>query len=628
LIRYAAEHLGSPATEKDRLTGAVLSDLLSKIVQPDPRLRRLTDTDLRQILTTATHVTLQRRDFDALVRATAVRVGEDRSPSRLELTTLPSILESESELPLPPILAERPSLIADIAGKARGSGLAIVTGSTGSGKTILARTTAKAEGATWYILDVRDAKADEINQRVALALGSLGTRLGGIILDDFNELEDPAARQALLRFIRALRRRDALCIITAYREPSSRALSELGVDRSAHLSVPDLTEDEVGAIVALAGGDASKWAKTVHQAGAFGHPQLVQAVISGLRARAWPDDELGRLQSFERSADVEAERRAARNRLVAAVPSEASSLLYRISILLGRFDRSLVLAVGGLEPIVNHPGAQLDLLIGPWVEQARQEQLRMSPLLQNAGREVLSPDAQRMVHRAAAEHIVANNRIAVDRTDAALLHALQGKSESTLVTLGYAVLRTNESDRRLVSDWSTALRLHRFDRLIYPDRLSISILLRLAQFLLVVTQGRATSIVKCWQTLQNELKLETDTSVREQFEYMMLALTLARREAAGILPNWVDLLVRFAQLAKEDAPRMQVLESVDRQIDGRPMFAQVGRRARIARMHANALKQRVGNDLGLLCSLAVRGFVAERVQRGGVRRVSRAAERE
>lgn len=339
-----------------------------------------------------------------------------------------------------------------------------------------------------------------------------------------------------------------------------------------HLSVPDLTVEEISRIVSAAGGDASKWASTVHEAGAFGHPQLVQAVIAGLRARSWPNDELERLKSFERSADVEAERLATRQRLVAAVPSEASTLLYRISILLSRFERPLALALGALDPIVNHPGAQLDLLIGPWVEQVGREQLRMSPLLQNAGYEVLAPEAQRLVHRTAAEHIVGGRSIDIDKVDAAFLHALQGKSEVTLLMLAYGAIRTHGDARRLVSDWSIALRLHRLDRLIYPDRLSISIMLRLAQFLLVAAQGRATPIVKCWQTLQAELNQEPDTTVRERFEYMMLALTLVDRSAAGILANWVDLILRFEQLTNSDPERLQVLAGMDRAIDGRPIL--------------------------------------------------------
>jgi hypothetical protein len=353
-------------------------------------------------------------------------------------------------------------------------------------------------------------------QRLELALGSLSlSNPAGIILDDLNEIEDPTVRRTLSRFLAALRRRDALCLITCYREPSARAFSELGIDRAGHLGVPDLTVEEVGALVTAAGGDSATWANVVHMAGAFGHPQLVQAVISGLRARSWPKDALGRLKAFERSADVEAERLATRRRLVSAVPEEGSTLLYRISLLLDRFDRALVLALGALNPAVGNPGEQLDTLIGPWIELVGQGRLRVSPLLQNAGQEILTAEEQPLVHRTAAEQIVAGRAINVDKANSAFLHGLLGKSELSLMKLAYAVIRADAETRRILSEWILALRLHRMDCPIYPDKPTLSLTLRFAQFLLVAGSENVAAIRKCSQVLKEELNEEPDTTVRK-----------------------------------------------------------------------------------------------------------------
>jgi energy-coupling factor transporter ATP-binding protein EcfA2 len=251
-------------------------------------------------------------------------------------------LEPERDLPLPPILAERKEVTIDLLAEARRSGIGFITGSTGCGKTTVARLTARAHGSQWSIVDLRDASAEQTAQRLDLALGALGlSGSAGIILDDLNEIEVPQARRALSRFLSTLRRRDILCLMTAYRKPSSRAFSELGVDESTHFAVSDLAESEVAAMVSASGGDAKKWAAAVQRASALGHPQLVQAVISGLRARGWPDEELKSLRAFDPSSDIEAERLAARNRLVAVLPKESSTLLYRVSLLFGRCDRSL-----------------------------------------------------------------------------------------------------------------------------------------------------------------------------------------------------------------------------------------------------------------------------------------------
>jgi hypothetical protein len=134
-----------------------------------------------------------------------------------------------------------------------------------------------------------------------------------------------------------------------------------------------------------------------------GHPQLVNALVSGLRARAWPEDELKRLRLFEPSEDVEAERIATRRQLVAAVPDEAKALLYRVSLMIGRFDRPIVLSLAELQPSIVAPGQQLDLLIGPRIEPYVRQQFRVSPLVANAGEETLSLANQISVHRAVAE---------------------------------------------------------------------------------------------------------------------------------------------------------------------------------------------------------------------------------
>src|SRR5205807_3605734 len=101
----------------------------------------------------------------------------------------------------------------------------------------------------------------------------------------------------------------------------------LGVGPAAHVAVPDLTAEEVGELVTAAGGDAATWAQWVYAGGEFGHPQLVQAIIAGLRSRSWPQAELKSLRAFNRTSEVEAEQRATRLRLVAAVPEDAKSLL-------------------------------------------------------------------------------------------------------------------------------------------------------------------------------------------------------------------------------------------------------------------------------------------------------------
>lgn len=531
LIRYGAGTLGATAAEKDRLQSATLFHVLNTIVKPDPAKRCLSAADLQIVLEQATAVVLRRPDFESLMRAAIPQT------SAAAVETAPPVLELERNIPIPPVLACRAEYTAKLLTLVRNKGAIAITGSTGSGKTMMARQVARLHGGHWHLLDLRDVSPAGAVQRLEYAQSSLGSaNTHGVIIDDLNVIEDPGARRAASRLVSALRRRDALCLVTSYNPPSSRALSELGLDKTSCVAAAELSAEEVAAIIVSAGGDGARWSRAVYSAGGFGHPQLVMAVVSGLATRSWPDEELRSLRSFSRSVDVEEERLATRRRLFDALPSEAASLLYRTSLLFGRFERPLVLALGALPVPVNAPGAELDRLIGPWIEQIGAAELRMSPLLQNAGQEIMAPAEQQAVHRAAAEHIAGGQRMPMDKADAAFLHALLGKSERTLVDLAHATIWATPEQRRIICEWSSSLLLHRLDRRIYPDNPTLSILLRLAQFRLAAGQGNEASITGCWQALRSEIGQLQDEAARDNTEYMALAMVplFAPRPVVGI----------------------------------------------------------------------------------------------
>jgi hypothetical protein len=572
LVRYGAERFGCPATEKDKLSAAVLQNVLLTIVRPGPR--RLTGDDLLSLLTSATGLWLTYQQFENLFTAATKNLAEGEASS--VRAAPPTLFERESEIPLPSIVAERRSVVADVLRIVQTQGISLVTGSTGAGKTTVARLTAHLQSGVWHVLDFRGLSAEATTERLKISLGSLASlNSDGVILDDLNEIEDVHVRRALAHFLAALRRRDQLCIATAYRAPSVRAFSEVGIERSASYAVPRLSVDEVNELIVAAGGDGCTWASAVHAAGAFGHPQLVQAIISGLRLRSWSANDLHRLSTLRGSADVDAERLATRKEIVAALPAEATALMYRVSLLVGRFDRPLALALGALKPQVQNPGIQLDHLIGPWIEQLAQSHLRMSPLVDGCGCEILGPEDQESVHRSAAQHIMAGRSIDIDKANAAFLHALLGKAEHPLMKLAYGVLIADGTIRQQLSDWMTGLRLHRFDRPIYPEKSALSLLLRLAQFILIAERDEPDRVRRCWSALQEELH-EADSKIKEHTEYIILAKALLLQGAAGLLDNWVDLIVRFEELSNIDPIRKELLSRTTRRTPDAPPSTAIG----------------------------------------------------
>lgn len=545
LDRYCSEELELYADDGEYLVGTVLMHVLNTIVLEKQRC--LDSFALRKLLQNATTVRVPRNAANAILRQAA----SGFAGSQNESTAAPTVLAMEADLPLPAFLTRRPSLLDEVIARLRTHGAAIVTGSSGRGKTIIARLASRELSNDMRIVDLRNASASETITQLRQASRELpGTRSRAVLLDDLNEMDDPGVGDALARMLSIIRRMDAVCVITAYNQPSGRTLTQAGLDPGACLAVPDLSTDEVREM-AVAGGCEPNWAQTLYQAGAFGHPQLVNALISGLRARGWPEDELKRLRRFERSDDVEAERVAARRQLVAALPDDAKALLYRVSLMIGRFDRPIVLTLAELQPPIPTPGEQLDLLVGPWIEPYARQQYRVSPLVANAGEETLGPSSQLSVNCAIAEAYTAGSVFDIAKADAAFLHALRGKSHSSLLKLAIGIIAAKQSVRKDLADWITGIRLHRTDRPIFAEDARLSVLLRIAQLVLRAPARDRKAVRETWQALQREVAAAATT--HPELEISALGKGLTDTSLAALLPDWIGLILRFDALAGKEA---------------------------------------------------------------------------
>ncbi len=553
LDHYGSQNLGLKGDEGRQLSGIVIKHILDVVVKPKPR--RVLFSELAKLLEDATSLRVSRRVGNSLLEMAAAKMAADRGSSSKAL--VPCVLENEGERPMPPILTRRKNLVDDIIARAKRHSFVAICGASGMGKTVLARLAGRQLGGNWKIVDLRNASAAETIPHLDQASLELpSSRSAGVILDDLNEIEEPAARRAVIRVLSAARRNDILCFVTSYSPPSARALSELGFSPDVCVSLPDLSEDEVLEIVLAAGG-TKHWMKTVYIAGGFGHPQLVSALIAGLSSRKWPAEELKDLRHIQKSDDVEAERVVARKQLVSAVPDAAKSLLYRVSIIVGRFDRGTVLSLASLEPSIHNPGEQLDLLIGPWIEQYSKEQLRVSPLFTSAGDELLDLDEQVAVNRAIAEAYTRDAVLDIAKANVIFLHGLRGKSTEALTRLAIGIHLADKSDRPHLSEWISGLRMHRRDRPIYPDDPRLSFLLRIAQMLLIANSKSPSleTIKECWEAMEREGPAANDPDM----QMAAVSKLLLDQELATMLPDWIGRIVQVAEYAEKKPDVVRLL---------------------------------------------------------------------
>jgi tetratricopeptide (TPR) repeat protein len=378
-----------------------------------------------------------------------------------------------------------------------------------------------------------------------------------------------------VRCMNALQRRDRCAIITAYSRPSQKTLTDLGLDAEAVIETPYLTQEEANEVVRAADGDAEQWGRIAFASGAQGHPQLVHAFVLGMAARGWPASEMRDVvvRGFS-SDDIEAERRAVRGNMVTALSESARDVLYRLSLVMGRFDRGLAITIAEVPPPIGRAGELLDGLIGAWIEVVGRDALRVSPLATNAGQGMLSAEAQRTVHAAIAIQMLSKRRIHAADADSILMHGLRGEEPRSLFRLSHAILTAEPKAIELLQDHVFILPILRTDQPIFRANSVVSLMLRLAQFKMVAAKQNDEQTAASAAALLREAA-EGEPDRRELFEGLALGSILNTIGIASSVPNWIELLRRFQQAVNSSSIVQGFKEAAEKATEIAPTFCGV-----------------------------------------------------
>ena len=567
LIVLGRERFQLPAMEAQRLVDVLMYHVLKKCIVKKASDRVLTRAELYLDIDLATRQSLPRAAVETIVQlAPALLSALFEGTTPVALTTgQMSWLIAGNDLPAPCFIISRPKLEAATAKALEAHGLVVLVGGTGLGKSLLARAIAVKQDSGFEIVDFRGADNTETRRRLDLLLG----RIGGIasrflVLEDLDNFDDAGIALSLGPVAEALRRRDRLGLVTSHRQPSARTLTQLGLDASDVVEVPYFSEAEAAEVVRATGGDPKIWGRLAYVAGAQGHPQLVHAFATGIAARGWPNEAISEVIARGLSSeDIDAERDAARRSLTEALPRRTRTLLYRLSLVIGRFDRSLALNIGSLSPVISAAGERLNELVGPWLEAVGRGHYRVSPLASNAGRQSLTTNDQRAVHKLIATNLLERGSIDASDANMVLTHALAGKSTQSLAALAYMVMMTKRDSVSSLSEQFFMLRMLRTDRPIYPDVPWVSRMLRLVQFTLVAETEEGPTILACATALLKEAAQESDARLRTLFEFLALNTVLITRGIADHIPIWIDLLRRSRSLVDADLELQRLKANVE-----------------------------------------------------------------
>lgn len=555
LIEFAAGVLRLNADVGRKMVDTVLTTILRTSIKPEGRrLRRADLIDLGEALG---RVSLPRGMVEAMLGASA-----GLAPSVRETLLLPGELEAGSAP-----MAERRELVGDVERQLSAAAFAVIIGSTGMGKTHAAARAAIRWRGLWRIADFRWVDAPTAATRLAAVLGELAVSPATtIVLDDLECVDDPSVRRAVQRLVTAMRRRDGAVIVTSAAAPARRSLDSICGSLAVVIEVPYLTIEEVGDLVEAAGGNRNL-GRLIHLAGSAGHPQLIQAAILHMRTADWSRGAIRALLGGEAS-DLAEERRVARDRLMSVMPGGARTMLFRTSLVYGRFSRALALTLADVEPAVTQPGAEIDRLVGPWIERVGGDLLRVSPLVSTAGREILSPAEGTRVHRAVADFLLRSPSLSVNEGDAVLHHAMEGGDPAHLTGYAHSVLTASSETLELLARHAPAIALLKTDRLIFPANPTTSLMLRLAQLLVTLAGDDVERANAAWTAMRAELAIGEEGA---RFEIVVLSKILIQTTIVHAVPEWLDLLVRFDALSQTDERLLQLaatMQNSQRQIGG------------------------------------------------------------
>lgn len=572
-LTYVGDKLHLTPSDSGRVRDALVAEILRTIVKKGDR--KLNRANFLRAFEKSSSVSVPMSSIRKWMEAMSGMVGQFSG----DLVSATHRVMNVSEIPLPPRIVDRNELVTRLFTGMGQSGTIWLHGSSGVGKTVLAQFIARRSEREWLLVQLRDCSSDQLEYRLHRALEAISSgNIGGVILDDFPTKHAHTSRLRLSMLVSEVHRRDGAFLITASKTPSPNLQDCFGGDCPLIVVVPYLSKDEVAELVETAGGDPKKWAGVIHTFCGSGHPQLVQARITGLKQRGWPKGEL--LAGFGTlggpAQEIDAERYSTRERLMSELSESTRELLCRLTLIMGYFDRELAIAVGELDPAIERPGEALDILLGPWIETHAVDRFKASPLVSDSGTKTLSKDVQSEVHKRIVDQLITRHPFPGDFLGQLLGHAIGSGHERGLMWVAMAVMHTPAEHRKMMAEQLFLLPFLGNDdqKPLFQENTNLSALLRMAQFNVATWGNRTDQLPKISERLIGEVRTVDNEEARALFLPIAIIVVLMEQALTISPKNWIPLLAELEEALSgegEFAKLVQTRDSVKNGVDDLPL---------------------------------------------------------
>ena len=546
---------GGVHSQTKKCVATILLALLKLSTNSNRDERYVDRSGLEEHLEAATQVTINRVDFETLIRLMSKALPAAISSETGLSSAQPFRLSPVTETPLPEALASRENDIRQLQQILESVGLCWIAGAAGMGKTVSACVLAHKNGGDWAGINLRGQSSEQVARVLIQAADSIKDfGLRGLIIDDLGRMVDPSVLDSLHYLVHSANRSDVLLVLNSSDSPTSDFLFECNLQVGIARTLSEFTEEDIQEIIAKYGVSNAHWAKYIHLVSGGGHPQLAMAFIQSMVASGWNPKELQTLDALLLGAPAISEvRKRTRERLLTDMPESTRRLIERLSLKTGGFSRELAIDLGKLEPQISDAGIVLDTLIGSWVVQLEGDRFNLSPLLSGFAEKTLGTNEKEEIHSTIADALTKKRSLDVIDMNSALLAALSSKNEAIIFKLCMAILSSDFSKLEMIAPHLSMFTMFRTDTIAYPAKASISHMLRGAQVLLVNQESNPpTKIQDALRRFSEEAKNVGNDEVRALMNVLVYSKLLLQTSKAEMGTSFTGVIRELDQLLENE----------------------------------------------------------------------------